>query len=68
MRERHADAAAAAAEIQNARIHFSAPQGFQRGVHQHLGVHARDQNILRHVHRKSVELPITGDIGQRLSC
>ena len=67
MRQRAADAAAAGAEVENAGVHLPADEHAQRRVHEHLGVHARDEHVGRDHDRQPVKLPLADEIGQRLA-
>ena len=60
------DAAAAGAQVQ----HPAVPQGLDIGyclVHQHLCVRPGDQHVLGDVQGQAVKLPLTDEIGHRLS-
>ena len=64
--QRTADAAAAAAEIENPRlVHIL--ENIQRGENKRFGIHAGDENGRCNDHFQPVKFPFSGDIRQRLA-
>ena len=67
MRQRAADAAAAGAEVENAGVHLPPDEYLKRRIHEHLGVHARDEHVGRDRDRQAVKFPLADQVGQRLT-
>ena len=67
MGQRDADAAGAAAEIQNTGVHFSPVQRFNGRIDQYLGIHPGDKHVGIDKEGQPVEFPGARHIGHRLA-